>query len=363
MHINTLSIRNFRCIESADLEPAEGINCIVGDNASGKTSLLEALFILGRGHSFRQASLRSAIRQYADGFTIRTQSSDGSGNPQRIGAHHNKRGFQIKLNNQAGTSRFELVNAAPLQHIDPNVHKLLEQGPQYRRQFLDWGVFHVEHLFFPAWRRYRRAMKQRNQALRRQLPKHDVLAWDAELVQQGEIVDACRRRYIEHLASLLPDSARRLIGEDDLDIVYSAGWRGDDGFGVALARSLDQDYRAGFTQQGPHRADLKISVASSKARDWVSRGQQKILTTCLLLCQATILRRHKGIQPILLIDDLAAELGQGYRAALAEEIIHVGGQSFLTFLDESSIPARLKSAQRFHVEQGRITSVFTPSSC
>lgn len=363
MQIDTLSIRNFRCIESADLTPAGGINCIVGDNASGKTSLLETVFILGRGHSFRQSSLRDAIRQTADALTIRSRSSNTTGQQHRIGAHHNRRGFQIKLDDQAATSRFELVNVTPLQHIDPNVHKLLEQGPQYRRQFLDWGVFHVEHLFFPAWRRYRRAMKQRNRALRHQLPKHDVVAWDAELVQQGEIVDACRRRYIGYLAALLPDSARRLIGEQDLDIHYSAGWRGNEGLGVALARSLAQDYRAGFTQQGPHRADLKVSVANSKARDWVSRGQQKILTSCLLLCQATILRRHKNIQPILLIDDLAAELGQSYRAALAEEIIRVGGQCFLTFLDDSSIPAPLQTAHRFHVEQGRITSAFSSSSC
>lgn len=363
MHINALAIRNFRCIESADLRPADGINCIVGDNASGKTSLLEALFLLGRGHSFRQATLKSAIRRNSDAFTVRAQSIDERGDQQRIGAHHDRHGFQIKLNDQSSTSRFELVNATPLQHIDPNVHKLLEQGPQYRRQFLDWGVFHVEHLFFPAWRRYRRAMKQRNRALRHRLAKHDVLAWDAELVQQGEVVDACRRRYIGYLSQLLPDSAQRLLGEHALDIAYSSGWRGEHGFGVALAGSLEQDYRAGFTQQGPHRADLKISVSNVRARDWVSRGQQKILTTCLLLCQATILRTQRNVQPMLLIDDLAAELGHGYREALAQEIVRTGGQSFLTFLDESLIPTPLKSASRFHVEHGHVQSVLDSSSC
>lgn len=363
MYINALAIRNFRCIESADLNPSAGMNCIVGDNASGKTSVLEALFLLGRGHSFRQSTLKRAIRQHSDAFTIRSQLTRDSDEKHRIGAHCDKQGFQIKLNGQTSTTRFELVNAAPLQHIDPNVHKLLEQGPQHRRQFLDWGVFHVEHLFFPAWRRYRRAMKQRNRALRYQRPKHDVIAWDAELVQQGEIVDACRRRYIDYLATLLPDSARRLLGAHSLDIAYTPGWRGDHGFGVALAGSIDQDYRAGFTQQGPHRADLKITVANTQARDWVSRGQQKILTTCLLLCQATILRTQRDIQPVLLIDDLAAELGRSYRAALCEEILHVGGQCFLTFLDESLIPDSLKAARRFHVEHGRVRSVLDSSTC
>lgn len=354
MHINALAVRNFRCIESADLEPENGINCIVGDNASGKTSLLEALFLLGRGHSFRQSTLKAAIRRGSDAFTIRAQFRGAQDKAHRLGAHHDQRGFQIKLDEQADVPRFELVNNLPLQHVDPNVHRLLEQGPHYRRQFLDWGVFHVEHLFFPAWRRYRRALKQRNRALRHRLPKHDVLAWDAELVQQGEIVDACRRRYIEYLAKLLPDSVHRLLGDDALNIQYTPGWRGEQGYGVALAGSIEQDYRLGFTQHGPHRADLKISVASARARDWVSRGQQKILTTCLLLCQASILYDHRGVRPILLIDDLAAELGQNYRSALAEEIAVAGGQCFLTFLDESLIPDALKAAKRFHVEHGKV---------
>ncbi|MDA3920354.1 MAG: DNA replication/repair protein RecF [Salinisphaera sp.] len=354
MQFDALSIRNFRCMESAELLPAESVNCIIGDNASGKTSVLEAIYILGRGQSFRHSPLHQAIRRGDDSFTVRARISDGASRHRRVGAHHDKRQFSLKLDDIDNVSRFELVSAAPLQLIDPNVHRLLEQGPQHRRQFLDWGVFHVEPLFFPAWRRYRRALKQRNHALRHRYAKHDVLAWDGELVKQGELVDACRRRYLDYLTDLLPKSTHRVIGNGQLQLSYTNGWKGTEGLGVALASTLDRDLRAGFTQQGPHRADLHVAISSTKARDWVSRGQQKILTTSLLLCQAQILHLRRGIKPVLLIDDLAAELGESFRQTVAEEIIRIGGQCFLTFLDESLVPDALTSAQMFHVEHGRV---------
>ncbi|WP_423822339.1 DNA replication/repair protein RecF [Salinisphaera sp. SPP-AMP-43] len=356
MQLDTLYVQNFRCIATGDISLSPQVNCIVGDNASGKTTLLEAIYILGRGESFRQSRLSKAIRQQADSFTLRTRLLGDHDSRHRIGAHVTRGSNRFKLDDQTETRRFDLISTLPLQHIDPNVHRLLEQGPKYRRHFLDWGVFHVEHAFFPAWRRYRRALKQRNRALRAHQPKHQVIAWDAELVQQGEIIDACRRQYLEHIKRRLPESTRRLVGDDDLTFVYHPGWRGEQGFGHALANSLDQDIRAGFTQHGPHRADMQVSVASTQARDWVSRGQQKLLTAALLLAQADILHAKRGIRPILLLDDMAAELGHTYRKALASEVIRVGAQSFLTFLNRESIPELLAESRMFHVEQGCVTT-------
>ncbi|HET7313317.1 DNA replication/repair protein RecF [Salinisphaera sp.] len=355
MRLESLHIDNFRCIEFFDAELAPGVNCLVGDNASGKTSFLEAIYVLGRGESFRQARLGQTIRHGADTLTLRTRLADGDGGRHRIGCHISRSSQRFKLDDQADTRRFDLINMLPLQHIDPNVHRLLEQGPKYRRHFLDWGVFHVEHAFFPAWRRYRRALKQRNRALRAHQPKHIVIAWDAELVQQGELIDACRRRYLEHIKHRLPDTARQLVGDDALAFSYHPGWRGDGGFGQALARGLEQDLRAGFTQQGPHRADTRISIASMQARDWVSRGQQKLLTAALLLAQADILQSTRRVQPVLLLDDMAAELGGVYRETLAREVERLGVQCFVTFLDSKLIPQSLRDTRMFHVKHGKIT--------
>lgn len=356
MWLESLHIENFRCIEHCDIELSPGINCIIGDNASGKTSFLEAIYLLGRGESFRQSRLGQAIGDNDEAFTVRTRVSDGHGSSHRIGCHVTRSAHQFKVNDQTETRRFDLINTLPLQHIDPNVHRLLEQGPKYRRHFLDWGVFHVEHAFFPAWRRYRRVLKQRNRALRARQPKHQVIAWDAELVYQGEIIDACRRQYLEHVKHRLPATARHLVGDDNLSFDYQSGWRGSDGFGQALAHNIESDLKTGFTQQGPHRADIRIGVASMNARDWVSRGQQKLLTAALLLAQTDILQSKRRIQPILLLDDMAAELGSTFRSALAEEVRRLGVQCFLSFLSRDLIPDALNEARMFHVEHGRIAT-------
>ncbi|WP_353219596.1 DNA replication/repair protein RecF [Salinisphaera sp. S4-8] len=355
MHLTRLRLHDFRCFEAAEIQPEPTINVITGDNASGKTTLLEAIYFLGRGQSFRQSGPRPAIRAGADAFTVTGEIAVPDGRAHRLGVSRDKRGIRYRKDGEADTSRIDLINTLPLQMVDPNVHRLLEQGPRYRRHFLDWGVFHVEHAFFPAWRRFRRALKQRNRALKARLPKPDIIVWDAELVRAAEIVDASRRAYIDHLYENLPSRTARLLGNEPVILDYDCGWRGDHGYGAALAAGLDQDLRAGFTQQGPHRADLRVSIASAFARDWVSRGQQKILTTAMLLTQAQLLYVRRHVRPVLLIDDMAAELGRRYREVLAEEIAALGGQCFLTFLEPGLVPEAVRGGAMFHVEHGVVT--------
>lgn len=355
MQIDALYLENFRCLIAAELTFSSGVNCIVGDNASGKTSLLEAIYMLGRGESFRPGSLLSAIRHNSDALLLRSRLGGGGLQSHRLSARITTSGTQFKLDSNASPRRYDLITALPLQHIDPNVHRLLESGPRHRRHFLDWGVFHVEHAFFPAWRRYRRALKQRNHALRHRWPRHEVIAWDAELVQQGEIVDACRRRYLQLIRQRLPETAIRLIGDGDLELRYRSGWRGDEGLGSALAAGLASDLKAGFTQHGPHRADMRVQIASRKAQDWVSRGQQKLLTAALMLTQAQVLYDQRGIRPVLLLDDMAAELGETYRKTLASAIRRLNVQCFITFLARELIPSEFSEARLFHVKQGGIT--------
>lgn len=357
MHLDRLRVRDFRCFEQVDIEPAPGINIVVGDNASGKTSLLEAIFYLGRGQSLRQTPARQVIRRGASAFALNGRIDRNPDRPYQIGIVRDRSGIHYRLDGNRQTARLELVTGLPLQLIDPNVHRLLEQGPRYRRHFLDWGVFHVEHLFFPAWRRYRRALRQRNRALRSRLPKKDIVIWDTELVQSGEEVDACRRAYVDSLRAALPAGTARVLGEAEPVLEYESGWRGDAGYGAALLGSLSRDQRAGFTEQGPHRADLRVRVAETQARDWVSHGQQKVLTGALLLTQARILAERRGIIPVLLVDDIAAELGDTYRQTLVDEMVRLDGQCFLTFLDRSAVPANVDAGAMFHVEHGRVVSV------
>lgn len=354
MYLSDLRIRDFRCLASIDLEPNPGINLIVGENASGKSSLLEALYFLGRAQSFRRTPASRLIRSGCDSFSIAARVVAEDRRPVRLGVMRSGGETRIKVGGRERAPLLDLVSALPVQVIDPNLHQLLEEGPQLRRRYLDWGVFHVEQGFYPAWRRYRRALRQRNVALRRGLPKNAVIAWDADLVHAAQAVDACRRSYIGSLASVLPEMVGDIIGEADVQVDYYPGWSRDRDFGGALVHSLESDRNAGYTHVGPHRADMKVRVGSVQARDWVSRGQQKVITAALLLAQAALLDRRRGIRPVLLIDDLAAELGTSYRQALLRVIERLRGQCFITFLDASLIPSGIGRARMFHVEHGQV---------
>src|SRR5699024_6897671 len=261
MHLNRLYFRDFRCFDCVDIQPEPGVNFITGGNATGKTSLLEAVFLLGRGQSFRPGRSRELVRDGApDHFVIHGRFLQRRSIQHRIGITNKTGSLRYKVNDNLRAGRFDLINAAPIQLIEPNLHRLFEMGPSYRRSFLDWGVFHVEQQFFPAWRQYKRALRQRNKALRKRQRRDAISAWDDQLDMSARIINTCRKTYVERLKRHLPNQVSNVLGEQSLQIRYESGWNTKMSFSDTLTRSLDSDIQRGFTQHGPHRADLCVSV-------------------------------------------------------------------------------------------------------
>ncbi len=205
MPLTWLRVEQFRCLERVELELDPHFNLFVGPNASGKTSLLEALFFLGRGRSFRTRRLDNLIRQGQKEFLIVGKTA---GMPQAVtlGVQGGREGTEIRIAGRAAQSAAELAEHFPPQVIDPEIHKLLEEGPGRRRRFLDWGVFHVEQAFLPTWQRYHKALRQRNAALKQELPDDAVGIWDLELAEAGEALgrQCCARSPRYHSARRWP---------------------------------------------------------------------------------------------------------------------------------------------------------------
>lgn len=354
MFVDRLRIHNLRCIRSADLSPGPGLNVLVGDNASGKTSVLEGLFLLSRGQTFRVGNARSVIRQGELETTVQADVRARSGRVSRIGLTRTTHDSRFRINGENARRMADLATALPVQAIDPNVHRLLEEGPNHRRKFLDWGVFHVEHDFYRAWRRYMQSLRQRNAAIKKRGPKSSIVVWDQPLVESAERVNAFRQQYVGALSRLVRSHVRDILGDVDLDIRFQTGWPINQSLGETLARNLTGDMSLGFTQAGPHRADLKFRFAGRAARDFVSRGQQKVITVGMLLAQADLLRARRDISPVLLVDDIAAELGPAYREQLLWKLAESEAQVFLTFLESTDVlPAHASDQLRmFHVEHG-----------
>jgi len=224
--------------------------------------------------------------------------------------------------------------ALPVQVIDPEVHKLIEDGPVYRRRFLDWGVFHVEHSFLLHWRRYRQVLKQRNAALRTGQSRELISLWDEDLTRSGEAIDAARRRYLEGLRAEAAALVRGML-DRSLELGYQRGWGSGMTLREALEAGLPLDCERGTTGVGPHRADLRVKVDGQLAKDHVSRGQQKLLAAALLIAQIKLFPTQSHGQPSLLLDDPSAELDTLSLAKLLEHLAGGAQQLVVTTLNDA----------------------------
>src|SRR5271169_1672089 len=232
MSIRRVQVTDFRCLQSAALDFDPRFTLVSGPNASGKTSLLEALYVLGRGRSFRTRRLEHLIGHGAERFVVFGEVDT----PTRrvpMGVEGSRTGIRAQIDGDKPTSLAELALMLPVQIIDPEVHHLIDEGPSRRRRFLDWGVFHVEPIFVGHWQRYQQALKQRNAALKSRQPRTMVSVWDGELLRYGELLSAARARYVAALGGQALTIGRHLLGME-LALSYRTGWPKDQGMAEAL---------------------------------------------------------------------------------------------------------------------------------
>ncbi|MGH8306970.1 MAG: DNA replication/repair protein RecF [Gammaproteobacteria bacterium] len=352
MGLQSLSLRGFRCFHAADLEFSPNFNLTIGENASGKTSLLEAIFLLSRGRSFRTAKLETATHEAAQGFQVVGKVTSTSG-PVSIGLARECGQLRARIAGQAPESLAQLAEIFPVQLVDNQVHQLIRGAPRQRRQFLDWGVFHVEPTFLPIWRRYQQALRQRNALLRAGKPPREVESWDGELIAAGETLDRLRRQYLASLTAIAVVWAGQALGGMDITLEYWSGWAEDQALSDAIRGGAQRDRQAGMTRLGPHRAELLIKVDGKIAQERVSRGQEKSLAGALLLAQTAVYKELTGRPCTLLLDDLAAELDESHLARFVGRIEEAGAQAFITAIDPPSLIAA-RASKVFHVKQGEI---------
>ena len=330
MTLRRLQVTDFRCLQSAALDLDPRFTLISGSNASGKTSLLEAIYILGRGRSFRTRRLDHLIRRGSERFVVFGEV-EAFGRRLALGVEGSAEGVRARLGGAKASSLAELAPLLPVQIIDPEIHRLIEEGPSRRRRFLDWGVFHVEPRFVDDWLRFQQALKQRNAALKSRQPRQVITAWDGDVVRYGESLSAARSRYVGLLSEHAVRIARNLLGME-LSLTYRPGWARELGLAEALLQSWGHDQDSGATQVGPHRAELSIRLDDVSVKDRISRGQQKLLAAGLLVAQIRMFPPDSAVQPSLLLDDPAAELDNERLAGLIGEVASDSVQLIVTAL-------------------------------
>lgn len=359
MAIEFLMLQGVRNLAPLSISPSQNVNLIYGENGSGKTSLLEALYLLSLGRSFRTHKQKSMIQHEQEAMTAFCKV-DG----KDLGIERTKAGERrIKLDGEWIKSAVELATLVPVQLLDPTMFKLLEGSPQLRRQFLDWGVFHVEHNFISIWRDMKKCLDARNGLLRRESKSGQPVSemekdiWHNQLAEHANNLNKMRQAYLADFKPVFDDYMHRLNPELDVTMSFYQGWGKERDYLELLNEQWDSDTKQGFTQLGPQRADLRMKVSGQPAMEVLSRGQQKMVVCAMKLAQASLYQKAAGKPCIFLVDDLAAELDLKHRNALCGLLEELKCQVFVTAIDASQIADNWSSKsqiKRFHVEHGTV---------
>lgn len=363
MLIRRLAISQLRRFEAVDVSPQPGLNLLTGDNGAGKTSVLEALHLMAYGRSFRGRVRDGLIRSGQDALEVFVEWDETAAGHadirRRAGLRHTGQGWTGRLDGADVAQLGTLCAALAVVTFEPGSHALVSGSGEPRRRFLDWGLFHVEPDFLSLWRRYSRALKQRNALLKQGGPARMLDAWDHELAESGEPLTNRRLQYIERLqarAIILADALAPQLGLHAL--TFSPGWRRQEiPLADALLLARERDRQAGYTSAGPHRADWTCLFASIPGRDALSRGQAKLTALVCLLAQAEDYAEQRGHWPVIALDDIASELDQTHQAKVIQRLLEGPAQVFVTATETPAALVEVASVSRFHVEHAQIVAV------
>ncbi|WP_335923411.1 DNA replication/repair protein RecF [Shewanella chilikensis] len=359
MSLTRLNIQAFRNIDSAQLLPGTGLNLIYGQNGSGKTSVLEAIYFLGMGRSFRSHLSQRVINNQQDQLTLFANLSLPSGD-SKLGLRRFRSGeTEVRMDGEKIKRLSVLADTLPIQVITPESFSLLFEGPKARRQFIDWGAFHCDPQFYQAWVNVRRILKQRNQLLKDGAAYQQIAFWDRDFVRYSELVTEIRKAYVDSLNELLKGIIGEFLPQVDIKVSFTRGWDSKTEFAALLQASYSRDLSMGHTVSGPHKADLRLRVGNLPAQDALSRGQLKLLVCALRIAQGKLLKQQIDKNSIYLVDDLPSELDAKHRKLLLRQLSETGAQVFVTAIDPAAISDSLSTppSRIFQVEQGRVTVI------
>jgi DNA replication and repair protein RecF len=364
MPVVSLSIERFRNLAPVSLRFSPQLNLFIGPNAAGKTSLLECLFVLARARSFRTRSLAKAVQAGESGFQLVANVETSQNRQIPVGLRCSEEKLVARMDGRPVSRLSELAGLVPVQWLGGNLHRLIEEGPVHRRQYLDWGLFHVKPAYGEVWKRFQKLLKQRNAALRAGVSAREINAWDHELASSGEELHNFRQVYLRKLAEAVKSVSRELLGlDEEIQVIYRKGWAPQLPYIEALRTGSERDREHRYTRSGPQRAEMAFLYQGRPTVETFSRGQQKLLVLALQVAQASLLRQETLRTSVFLMDDLGAELDAKNQQRVMRLLHAIEAQAFVTAIDDPGVSHwNMDSVRRFHVKHGSVSEVlYSPS--
>ncbi|MEW6989581.1 DNA replication/repair protein RecF [Colwelliaceae bacterium 6441] len=359
MSVSELYTENFRNLASAKVFLHSDLNFIVGDNGSGKSSLLESIFYLGHGKSFRTSKVESLIKHNSNVFVISAKTFDNF----QLGIQRTITGeSKIKVNGVNHSTLSSLAKNIAVQIVTPESFKLFFGGPKERRKFVDLGLFHVEHSFSGEWKLFQRIYKQRNACLRTRMNLDQLSYWTDEFCRLSENIAKLRNSYIEILRAELSNWLAVMLPNlvDKITIQYLQGWNSKKELSNILSENRRKEIEKGYSLFGAQKFDVRFLIGNSSLEHTLSRGQQKLFLLALTFAQSKLIEQVKRIKPILLIDDIGAELDHSSRKAMFRANQLLNCQTIISAIDRVALEPLIpidNNYNMFHVEHGKIKAM------
>lgn len=364
MKVQSLHFENYRNLKDNTILPAENVNVIYGENANGKTNLIEAIWLFCGGHSFRGSKENELICFDKNYFRLKMEfnASDRDQNAEILFDKNKK---QIKINEVEKNSSSYLTEIFSAVVFSPEHLSLIKQGPNVRRRFLDAAICQHRIRYASLLAQYNRIINQRN-ALLKDIYKNEGLKetlsiWDDSLSAVGAQIIKERFEYIRQLRSIAKRYHSGISGEqEELEITYlcTAKAEESDRFEIirdklknAFQASRHEDYHTGYTSVGPHRDDLEIKINGISARRFASQGQQRSAVLSMKLSEAELLYQKNGERPVILLDDVLSELDHKRQNFLLNKVEDY--QVFVTCCEENN-KEQLQKGKVFYVKNGEI---------
>lgn len=337
MTVSTLALKNFRCYEHYQIEADPNLNLIIGSNASGKTSLLEALYVISHGKSFRTHRIEPLIHTGASYYQIVCHYDDAHNNPHVIGIRRNKQELIAKHDGKLIKTQAELAQQIPTQIIDPNVASLITKGPSIRRSYLDFVLFHVKPQYWQVWKDFTKLIQQRNSALRKKVATKVLSSFDQGFIVQAERLSELRESVFNNdLKPILEKYIRYFLPTLNAELIYSKGWS-TPSLQEALDKSKTRDQQYQNTHYGPHKADINIQQKKTPIIHQISSGQQKLFAIAMMLAQVDIINQKTKKGCMLLMDDIGSELDATNQSKVIEKAHATSAQLWLTSLTNMNL--------------------------
>lgn len=357
MDITRFTCTTFRCLDEIDMAFSPSFNVIYGDNAQGKTSLLEAILFATTSKSHRTTNEADLVAHGTQGFRI------------HLAAHRKDRTIRLDANLHQGAKRFKVNGVAQSRVSDilgkvntvffsPEDITLVKGSASQRRKFLDMELSQLHAPYLVALQQYRQVLRQRNELLRRHQADASLLeVWEQQLAQHGAVLIEKRTEFIEELTPLAVEAYHRIAGQETLTLQYLADVRASDDFMGVLEKARATDIRRKVTTRGPHRDDIDFMIDGQPARSKASQGQQKSAALALKLAELEWVRQRVGEYPVLMLDEVLAELDPERSAQLFKAIPHEVQCLITTTQPNLGALLQDRPVSSFKIEQGRITAI------